>query len=329
MEKGHFDNEEILKLKKSTTVIESQFETFEKLLLYVDSFNKLNFTSEKFFELKEIFKVIFDNVPFMISLISETIITRARRNTKPLFSRKEEISYNKNISSIQAGRFNLVNESVFYGCLPTFRENGEFINYGNQCPMFEVCKEISTHEGLTFPVFFTLGFWKVKNQLSLLNLCFENDHLAFNAGISNAITSFSDGVKTHSSTKAFGFIKSVWEYFSNLSRKWDDAPSSNYYYILTAFYRAFEEHYKAINGKECDGIIYPSAMTQAKGLNIVLRPDTVDKCLELSHVQMYTLRSRGLPYDYQPITQLVPVSGDYFEFDPAFVREYNTFTQSW
>lgn len=265
----------------------------------------------------------------MISSIDETVITRARRNTRALFSRKDEISYNKNLDSIQAGRFNLKSESVFYGCLPTFRENGEYINYGNQCPMFEVCKEINTHEGLRFPVFFTLGFWKVTKQLSVLNLCFEDDHLSANAGIHSPIKSFVDVVKMHSSEIAFDFIQSVWKYFSFLSRKWDNKPASNYYYILTAFYRAFEEHYKAINGNECDGIIYPSAMTQAKGLNIVLKPTTVSECLELRRVQMYTLRSRGLPYDYQPITQLVPVTDNYFEFDPAFVKEYNIFTYSW
>jgi hypothetical protein len=318
-----------LKLKKATTIIEGELETFQKLMQFVDSFNKLDYTPERFFELKEICKVIFDNIPFMVSVIDGTIITRARRNAKVLFSRLEDISYNKNIDTIQVGRFNLKNESVFYGCLPTFHENGEFINYGNQCPMFEVCKEIGSHEGLTFPVFFTLGFWKVKKQLSVLNLCFEEDHLSSNAGIHNPIKSFSNLVKTHSSEKAFDFIRSVWEYFSFLSRKWDDASPPNYYYILTAFYTAFKEHYRTINGNECDGIIYPSAMTQAKGLNIVLIPTAVDQCLELSHVQMYTLRSRGLPYDYRPITQLVPVKDNYFEFDPAFVREYNIFNHSW
>lgn len=299
-------------------------------MYYLDSFNNVSYTSARFLELKEICKVIFDNVPFMISSIDETIITRARRNTKLLFSCKEEVSYNKDLNLIRAGRFNLENESVFYGCLPTFNENGKFINYGNQCPMFEVCKEINTHEGLTFPVFFTLGFWKVKNKLSVLNLCFEEDHLASNAGIHNVIKSFSNSVKAYSSEKAFGFIKSVWEYFSSLSRKWDTVSSSNHYFILTAFYKAFEEHYQAINGKGCDGIIYPSAMTQAKGLNIALRPSAVDNGLELSQIQMYTLRSRGLPYDYQPITAPVSLNDhDCFKFDPAFVNEYNVFTQSW
>ncbi len=291
-------------------------------MYYLNSFNNVSYTSARFIELKEICKVIFDNVPFMISSIDETVITRARRNTKHLFSCKEEVSHNKNLNLIRAGRFNLENESVFYGCLPTFHENGEFINYGNQCPMFEVCKEINTHEGLTFPVFFTLGFWNVTSKLSVLNLCFEDDHLASNVGIHNVIKSFSNSVKAYSSEKAFGFIKSVWEYFSCLSRKWDNTSSSNYYYILTAFYRAFEEHYKTINGKECDGIIYPSAMTQAKGLNVVLRPATVDNSLKLTHVQMYTLRSRSLPHDYYPITSLVPLKDqDSFEFDPAFVKE--------
>lgn len=328
MNNESFNNDDLVKLKRAVAVIESDLEMFKKLMLYVDTFTKLSYTKERFFELKEICKVIFDNIPFMISLIDETVITRARRNIKPLLSRKEDLSYNNNVDIIQAGRFNLQNESVFYGCLPTYHANGEAINYGNQCPMFEVCKEINTHEGLRFPVFFTLGFWKVSKHLSVLNLCFEDDHLSANAGIDLPIKSFSHSVRAYSSEKAFDFIQSVWKYFSYLSRKWDESYPQNYYYILTAFYHAFDEHCKAINGIECDGIIYPSAMTQAKGLNIVLRPPTIDKRLELTHVQMYTLESRTLPFDYQPITQLIPVINNRFEFDSSFATGYNIFTHS-
>lgn len=329
MEYEGFDTEDIAKLKRVSFVIESQLERFQKLMLYVNTFNNKNFTIERFFELKEICKVIIRNVPFMVSTIDTANITRARRNTKELLYHKKEISYNKNAANSRLGRFNLENESVFYGCLPTFHENGEYINYDNQCPMFEVCKEISTNEGLKFPVFFTLGFWKVSKQLSVLNLCFEDDHLSSNSGISRDVKFFSDTVDEHCSEKAFDFIKSVWKYFSNLSRKWESVSSPNYYYILTALYKAFDEYSKANNYEEVDGVIYPSAVTQAKGLNIVLKPTAVDRCLDLEHVQMYILKSRALPYDYKSITDLIPAKNNYFEFDNSFVLEYNIFTSSW
>jgi hypothetical protein len=329
MENKTFDIENIEKLKRVSYVIESQLERFQKLMNYVNEFNNIEFTSEKFYELKEVCKVIFRNVPFMISTIDAAIITRARRNLKELFSHKDQISYNKHLASIQAGRFNQEHESVFYGCLPTFNENGEYINYGNQCPMFEVCKEISTHEGLKFPVFFTLGVWKVTKQLSVLNLCFEDDHLSHNSGISSDVKFFSDAVKAHCSERAFDYIKGVWKYFSNLSRKWENVPFPNYYHILTAFYKAFDEYSKLNKYEDIDGVIYPSAVTQAKGLNIVLRPGAVEKCLELENVEMYTLKSRGLPYAYQSITKTVPVINNRFEFDPEFTKEYNMFTYSW
>ncbi len=321
-----YTEDELGKLDKALKVITADLHMFMKIMLYIDKFTKLSYSPERFEELKAFCRVIIDHVPFMISTIERTYITRARRNTKALFSQKKELSYNENLDKIRPGRFNLGKESVFYGCLPTYHETGEKINYRNQCPMFEVCKEIITHEGLMFPVFFTLGFWRVSKPLSVLNLCHDEEHLLANAMIKTPVKRFSDSIAESCSGEVFRFVQSVWQYFSKLSSQWDETDAPNYYYVLTAFYAAFQESHIENTGEACDGLIYPSAMTQAKGLNIVVKPAAVDIKLELTDVQMYTLKSRSLPYDYQPLVKEVKVLNEVFTFPEDFTGEYNLFT---
>jgi len=325
----HFNNKERKNLNKAIAVLDADLEQFKKVMKYIDLHVNMTFNEQTFSELKEVCKVILNNVPFMISFVESTYITRARKNTKELFSKKQDISCNTNIERIEAGRFNLEKQSVFYGCLPTYHPNGERINYRNQCPMFEVCKEITTHEGLTFPIFFTLGFWKVTKPLAVMNLCYDEDHLDSNSALDRPVKAFIENLQASCPKDVFDFIMNVWRYFSGLSRKWDEANHRNYYYILTAFFAAFEESHQETYHTSCTGIIYPSAMTQAKGLNIVLNPKSVDEHLELTHVQMYTLRSRGLPYDYEPLTKAVQVLDDGFTFEPKFISEYNMFMHNW
>lgn len=322
------ENEQI-RLTKLIATLDTNIEQFRKLILCIDLYTSKKYTNLSYIELKEFCKIIYNNIPFMISILEKTIVVRGRKNTKQLFSNQNELSYNKNIDVIEAGRFNLSKQSMFYGSLPTFRSDGSYINYGNQCPLFEICKELNNHNALTFPIFITLGFWKVDKQISVLNLCYDTDHLNENSNLKIAVTEFLNFIKMQCSTKVFDLISDIWKYFSELSRKWDENNCSNRYVVMTAFYEAFTESYRENYQKDIDGIIYPSAMTQAKGLNIVLHPQAVDTNLIFTHVQMYTLKSRALPFDYEPITKLITVKDESFVFDTKFVKEYELFTYSW
>lgn len=316
-------------LKKASAVVEAELQTFKKILLYIDEFTNLSYSAQRYSDVKEICKILFNNVPFMITTLEPTYISRVRRNTKSLFASQEDISYNKNLESITAGRFNMEGQSVFYGCLSTYEADGRSINYGNQCPMFEVFKEISGGGGVKFPVFFTIGFWKAKAAMDVLNLCFEDDHLKANPALSEPVNDFIGLLKAQCSNPVREYTLSVWRYFSSLSRRWDGRNHQNYYYMLTAFFDAFMETYHESTGEVCEAIIYPSAMTQAKGLNIVMTPDLVNRYLTLDQVQMYSLRSRSIEFGYEPITPVVAVKNNTFVFDADFKNEFERFTYNW
>jgi len=320
---------EVTDLRKMLVSLESNVEQLRMVMKLIDTYTCITYTDEHFNELKEICKVILGNVPFMLTVLDTTYITRARQNIKPIFSKTAEISYNNNLPSISQGRFNLAEESAFYGCLPTYHADGKLINYRNQCPLFEVCKELSNGQGISFPAFFTFGFWKIVKKLPVLNLCYEDDHLASNPAINGPVSQFVKDIKKEASGKTVDFILEVWRYFSGLTRRWDDKKNTNYYFILTAFYHAFKETYRRTHSSECAGIIYPSAMTEAKGLNIVLNPEGVDYHLQLSKVQMWILRSRGLRYDYEPITGVVTVIDGNFVFDKKLMFWYNLSMHNW
>jgi len=224
-----FTTDKVHNLRKSLKALDTNLWQLRISLFYIKSVSLSSCADNGFNELKEICKVILNNVPFMLSLLDTTYITRARQNIKPVFSKESELSHNKDLATVSSGRFNLAGESVFYGCLPTHHENGDLINYRNQCPLFEICKEISTGEGMNFPVFFTLGFWKVIKQLPVLNLCYDEDHLISNPAINKPVNEWITHIKKEASPKTFEFIIEVWRYFSGLTRQWGKDKNPNSY----------------------------------------------------------------------------------------------------
>ncbi len=119
------------------------------------------------------------------------------------------------------------------------------------------------------------------------------------------------------------FIIEVWRFFSEISSvKFED---SGIYLVLNAMFSALRTIY-AEDSQEFNGIIYPSAGTEGKGLNIVLTPDAVETYLELEDVIMQRVeRVDNVPYTLNsyPITEITSVKqrtynimgiGDFYRF---------------
>lgn len=268
---------------------------------------------------------IMEEIPFQVGNLNVKGIIRSRQNEEgELFNNAEQLSYNKDVYKVCAGRFNLKNQPIFYGSVPTFNKEGNYINYGSQVALFEVCKELKTNESLTFPSFFTVGNWETIEEIVTVSLCYDQDHLKENYGIEKSFSKLDSHLQLSYSIEEIDFIKQIWKYFSVLSRTWDN-KNTNYYNVLTAFFIAIQEFYFEQHGTEIEAVVYPSAMTDAKGQNIALIPNAVNKKLRLSSVQMFALNHRGLPNGYKSISDKIKVENEQFQFVGKSVAEYRTF----
>jgi len=92
-------------------------------------------------------------------------------------------------------------------------------------------------------------------------------------------------IKECFSPAANEFIKAFLQYFSNLSGSLGETDF--HYFATTALLHAIKWYYAAVVEDPKYGLIYPGAMSEKKGLNIVLTTDAVDKFLSLDKVVMY------------------------------------------
>jgi hypothetical protein len=130
----------------------------------------------------------------------------------------------------------------------------------------------------------TLGRWVVSERFPVVNLCFNETHLSGNKVLREATNGYLAEIESHFNQHAAKFIKSFMTFFSDLSCA---KEPGNGYYILNALYYAILFFYSETYHIIVPGIIYPSAMSESKGLNIVMVPPAVDRLLTLDKVIMY------------------------------------------
>jgi hypothetical protein len=119
---------------------------------------------------------------------------------------------------------------------------------------------------------------------------------------------------THFSPRASAFIKRFMKFFSELA--WSVKENENCYYILNALFYAIRYYYAEERNTAIPGIIYPSGMTDGRGLNIVLVPQAVDRFLRLRQVYMqrFILNRRSKTYKSEPCSELITLRGKTFRF---------------
>lgn len=222
-------------------------------------------------------------VPLMATVINVPQVVRGRPNYKgELFTKQSQISYNIECPDrIEFGRFNQKSEPLFYASLPT---ESRSVDYVLSCAL-ECCKEITAD----FPNFkyqdITVGGWIVKEKFPVINLCFDDEHLKENPSLAKEMKNYLEVIGECFSNEATFFIKSFLSYFSNLS---GTRSSGDYHYFATtALFHAIRYYYSNIVNEPKYGLIYPSAMSEKRGLNIVMTRDAVDNYLSLDKVGMF------------------------------------------
>jgi len=138
----------------------------------------------------------------------------------------------------------------------------------------------------------TIGGWMIEKPFNVVILCFDEKHLAENPDLKLAVDNYLTDIYKYFSAEAAEFIEDFFRYFSELSRTIMD--ENECYKILVPFFvaiRDYADKYEYVTNENTKepiyGMIYPSAMTLAKGLNIVLTRDAVKKFLRLDKVVIY------------------------------------------
>jgi hypothetical protein len=276
-------------LAKSTEVIRQLHEELPNLITEFESIKSLrdhSVNDENFNKAINSFYQIFQYVPLLTSHLDslDMPLFRARPNDQKnvLFTKQTDISYNStNIKVIQAGRFNGPTQAVFYASLPV--EDSEINPSMTAC--LETCKGLTDQNHPVKLKDFTIGRWKIKKPFYAVNLCFDEEHLKGNKSLKNATELYIKTIRECLNKETSDFVIGFFTYFSEMSGR--RSPTKNEYYILTALFYAVKYYYWKSEQRIVHGLIYSSAMTEAKGLNIVLTADAVDSFLRLDKVAMY------------------------------------------
>jgi len=250
-----------------------------------------------------------DKFPLMITRLEpDAPIFRARPNYGELFSEQQDISYNKKCPErILAGRFNRPMEPLFYGAL---RVDNPQTNHVLSSAL-ESCKELIDVHHPPEVQDLTVGQWLTTDLVPVVNLCFDSRHLEGNEMLRKSAEQYEAEMRSFFSPEATAFIFKFMQFFSELSRSTNQAQP-NAYYILNAFFYAVRYYYANSCNTAIPGVIYPGMMSEARGLNIVLVPQAVDRFLKLNRVMMqrFSLAPGTKTFTSMPCSALLtPVNG--------------------
>lgn len=262
--------------------------------------------NENFEEAYENFYRIFDAVPVMYNRLIDMPIFRATRSKiNEVFSTQERISYNKLTHHIGPGKFNVWYQSMFYGCLPYKPTDATKYPPPLLVAALECCKDLYNSDTSLLVQDITVGRWKIEESIIAINLCFDHIHLQKNTELQQVNNNFLKHLSTAYSPEASQFIKDLFEFFSSLCRTGSDEQT---YYILTALFSAIKKYHAVNNNLNVEALISPSAASEGHGLNIVMEPATVDRCLSLDAVMMeryFLILPEKQSYTCYPCTEVI------------------------
>jgi hypothetical protein len=219
-------------------------------------------------------------------------LARARPNNQPgelpqVFSRKDQLLYPPNPDRIPLGRANYKGEQVFYGAM----KGGEGLGYWANTALMEVSFEYYVKDLNCNRQPITLSRWTINRPLFISVLPFSKKCLEKNPEFKKMADEISPIIETTFSHRTEDERKSLiadLEYISDLFCDREKKP--NCYKISAAYYHVIREMYIR-EYRPIDGLLYPSACTDAAGMNIVLDKSVVDsKAIELDLIQMVTMQ---------------------------------------
>jgi hypothetical protein len=314
-------NEQIRLIKERGlhTYLNRDINKFEEYFARLQELLDLSATNYRFEEAYELFYKIFDAVPLIYHRLSDIPIFRGARNKiGEIFTSQSRISYNKNLAQIGPGKFNVWYQPMFYGCLPYRPQIEKEYPEPRLVAALECCKDLFQNENGLLVQDITVGKWLIREPFDAINLCFDSVHLIKNPELKEVNDRFRKHMLDTFSPQGSKFIMKIFEFFSTLCRTSSDAQA---YYVLTALFTAIKTYHQVETNLNVDALISPSAASEGHGLNIVMFPETVDRCLYLDAVIMdryFLVMPEARNYSVYPCSDVVQNHKRILDFDYLF-----------
>ena len=252
-----------------------QIHEFGQAAIEIEKYFQLPITEGHFNDVINIWYRLVSVLPLPIISADVNFILRSRPSKEfEVFNDEADISYNSKCPDrIGPGRFNRPEEAVFYGTLPSDKQE-KFV----AAVSIESYKELISEGNKSDVLYYHFCKFLVKNSFPLVNLCFEHTVLNQHPGLNRSVTAQIQNLKDNLPTESFEAIIRFWHYISRLAseRKLCD----QHYMINTALFCTIRNYYETITTESVIGMIYPSPMLYGNAVNIVMMPHAVDKYLQ-------------------------------------------------
>jgi hypothetical protein len=264
------------------TFTAEQIRGFELAATEIETFFQLPITEKNFNDVLNVWHRLVSVLPLPLISTDVNFILRSRPNKEfEIFEDEVDISYNsKRPDLIRPGRFNRPNEAVFYGTLPSDKQE-KFV----AATSIESFKELISDGNKSDVLYYHFCKFRVKSTFPVINLCFEPRVLSLHPGLDKLVMAHIKNLKDHLPTESFEAIIKFWHYLSRLAseRKLCD----QHYMINTALFCAIRHYYETRTKELVNGMIYPSPMVYGDAVNIVIMPHAVDSYLEADDCFMF------------------------------------------
>ncbi len=184
---------------------------------------------------------------------------------------------------------------------------GSFASRDIPTPVATIFGEMKTRREKYEKHDFTIGRWEVINDLNLVKIVSENDP-KFN-DLQRRVYDYEHIEDDRERQKIIDFTKFIAKVFSKPVNEEED----HNYKISVVLTDIILSQVFQFNGKNTrfDGIIYPSIQTKGKqGMNVVIKPESVDTCLKLTTALCYEFHKKEENYELYTPAKLVAQNVD-------------------
>lgn len=213
-------------------------------------------------------------------------------NLNEIFPNVSRCSYNPIVEKINLQRCNYPEQQVFYCCVPSESKQVS----SSLTTLLETGIEYITNKNRQASIF-TLSKWCTLRPLLLYMLPFST--ISFEKNKDFRI--LNERIRPYIDTEFHNRPdekKAFFEFFEMMCNIFITQEQKQFYYRMSAaFYNALVKRAKKENFK-MDGLLYPSANTQASGMNAVLKKELIDnKIIFCEEVSMHEMeRHESDPY---------------------------------
>jgi hypothetical protein len=229
----------------------------------------------------------FGDKPIPLVTVNYPFLARARINYEgEVFNHKDQLSYNPKMEKIALQRANLPGQQVFYACPPS---EGQTLQCHNIAILETTLDHLDNNNQLR--TYLTVSRWIPKRPLNVAVLPFAMTSCERNRDCSKATHEYElilNQCRPHLREGAFEEFKEGLNYVSEL---FCQRTEREYCYRITANYFNYIMSVTQANGLPLDGLLYPSANSQATGLNLALNKLLIDNnSIEMDHVFMTVIQ---------------------------------------